>query len=208
MAVTGIIMVAYLITHVLANLLVFQGPRRINAYSRVPPRDRRGALGRAAGAARRRGGFTSWRRCSSPRGGGRRARWATRQGATRRSSTFASRTIRWGGVADSRRSWSTTSSTSRCGTVAPLVRRRRPLSQRGRGLRQSGGGAVLRARDGRGRAAPVPRHLEQWAQPRDERAVAASAAAAAGAGAGAAGLGSVSPSFRSRCTGECWGDPG
>jgi succinate dehydrogenase / fumarate reductase cytochrome b subunit len=33
MAVTGLIMVAYLITHVLANLLVFQGPSRINAYS-------------------------------------------------------------------------------------------------------------------------------------------------------------------------------
>src|SRR3954454_6286664 len=34
MAVTGLIMVAYLITHVLANLLVFQGPDKINAYSR------------------------------------------------------------------------------------------------------------------------------------------------------------------------------
>jgi succinate dehydrogenase / fumarate reductase cytochrome b subunit len=33
MAVTGLIMVAYLITHVLANLLVFQGPEKINAYS-------------------------------------------------------------------------------------------------------------------------------------------------------------------------------
>ncbi len=33
MAVTGLIMVLYLITHVLANLLVFQGPTRINAYS-------------------------------------------------------------------------------------------------------------------------------------------------------------------------------
>jgi succinate dehydrogenase / fumarate reductase cytochrome b subunit len=33
MAVTGLIMVAYLITHVLANLLVFQGPSWINAYS-------------------------------------------------------------------------------------------------------------------------------------------------------------------------------
>jgi succinate dehydrogenase / fumarate reductase cytochrome b subunit len=33
MAVTGLIMVAYLITHVLANLLVFQGPSQINAYS-------------------------------------------------------------------------------------------------------------------------------------------------------------------------------
>ncbi|HET9726539.1 MAG TPA: succinate dehydrogenase cytochrome b subunit, partial [Gemmatimonadales bacterium] len=34
MAVTGLIMVAYLITHVLANLLIFQGPDQINAYSR------------------------------------------------------------------------------------------------------------------------------------------------------------------------------
>lgn len=33
MAVTGLIMVAYLITHVLANLLVFQGPIKIDAYS-------------------------------------------------------------------------------------------------------------------------------------------------------------------------------
>jgi succinate dehydrogenase / fumarate reductase cytochrome b subunit len=33
MAVTGLVMVAYLITHVLANLLVFQGPAKINAYS-------------------------------------------------------------------------------------------------------------------------------------------------------------------------------
>jgi succinate dehydrogenase / fumarate reductase, cytochrome b subunit len=34
MAATGIIMVVYLITHVLANLLVFQGPEKINSYSR------------------------------------------------------------------------------------------------------------------------------------------------------------------------------
>jgi succinate dehydrogenase / fumarate reductase, cytochrome b subunit len=33
MAVSGLIMVAYLITHVLANLLVFQGPANLNAYS-------------------------------------------------------------------------------------------------------------------------------------------------------------------------------
>ena len=33
MAVTGLVMVLYLITHVLANLLVFQGPAKINAYS-------------------------------------------------------------------------------------------------------------------------------------------------------------------------------
>jgi succinate dehydrogenase / fumarate reductase cytochrome b subunit len=34
MAFTGLIMVAYLITHVAANLLVFDGPAQINAYSR------------------------------------------------------------------------------------------------------------------------------------------------------------------------------
>jgi succinate dehydrogenase / fumarate reductase cytochrome b subunit len=33
MAVTGLIWLAYLITHVVANLLVFQGPAKINAYS-------------------------------------------------------------------------------------------------------------------------------------------------------------------------------
>lgn len=33
MAVTGLIWLAYLITHMLANLLVFQGPTKINAYS-------------------------------------------------------------------------------------------------------------------------------------------------------------------------------
>ena len=33
MAVTGLIWVVYLITHMLANLLVFQGPDKINAYS-------------------------------------------------------------------------------------------------------------------------------------------------------------------------------
>lgn len=33
MAVTGLIWVAYLVTHMVANLLVFQGPGKINAYS-------------------------------------------------------------------------------------------------------------------------------------------------------------------------------
>jgi succinate dehydrogenase / fumarate reductase, cytochrome b subunit len=33
MAITGLIMLAYLIIHVLANLLVFQGPGAINAYA-------------------------------------------------------------------------------------------------------------------------------------------------------------------------------
>jgi succinate dehydrogenase / fumarate reductase, cytochrome b subunit len=33
MAITGLIWLAYLVTHVLANLMVFQGPVKINAYS-------------------------------------------------------------------------------------------------------------------------------------------------------------------------------
>ena len=33
MAVTGLVLVAYLITHVAANLLVFDGPDRINTYA-------------------------------------------------------------------------------------------------------------------------------------------------------------------------------
>jgi succinate dehydrogenase / fumarate reductase, cytochrome b subunit len=35
MGVTGLILVAYLITHVLANLLVFSGPERINRYAQL-----------------------------------------------------------------------------------------------------------------------------------------------------------------------------
>jgi succinate dehydrogenase / fumarate reductase cytochrome b subunit len=35
MGVTGIILVAYLVTHVLANLLVFDGPDRINRYAQL-----------------------------------------------------------------------------------------------------------------------------------------------------------------------------
>ncbi len=33
MAATGLILVAYLLSHLLANLLVFEGPQRINAYA-------------------------------------------------------------------------------------------------------------------------------------------------------------------------------
>jgi succinate dehydrogenase / fumarate reductase cytochrome b subunit len=96
MAVTGIIMVAYLITHVLANLLVFQGPERINAYSRFLH-----GTGGALWAARlvllaavvlhilAAVQLTARRQAARPVGyaGGREAQ----------VSTFASRSIRWGG---------------------------------------------------------------------------------------------------------------
>jgi succinate dehydrogenase / fumarate reductase, cytochrome b subunit len=96
MAVTGIIMVAYLITHVLANLLAFQGPEQINAYSRLLH-----GTGGALWAARlvllaavvlhilAAVQLTARRRAARPVGyaGGREAQ----------VSTFASRSIRWGG---------------------------------------------------------------------------------------------------------------
>jgi succinate dehydrogenase / fumarate reductase, cytochrome b subunit len=97
MAVTGVIMVLYLITHVLANLLVFDGPERINRYA---------ALLHSTGAA-------LWgvrlvllvalvlhivaavqlvlrSRSARPQ--------PYAQGTDPQVSTFAARTIRWGGV--------------------------------------------------------------------------------------------------------------
>jgi succinate dehydrogenase / fumarate reductase cytochrome b subunit len=97
MAVTGFIMVAYLITHVLANLLVFQGPIRINAYSAFL-HGTGGALWTArlvllvalvlhVVAALQ---LTLRRRAARPIG--------YQEGSEPQVSTFASRTIRWGGL--------------------------------------------------------------------------------------------------------------
>jgi succinate dehydrogenase / fumarate reductase cytochrome b subunit len=97
MAATGLIMVAYLITHVLANLLVFQGPDRINAYSRFL-HGTGGALWAARlvlivavvlhiGAAVQ---LALRRQAERP------VPYAA--GRESQVSTFASRTIRWGGV--------------------------------------------------------------------------------------------------------------
>jgi succinate dehydrogenase / fumarate reductase cytochrome b subunit len=97
MAVTGLIMVAYLITHVLANLLVFQGPAQINAYSRFLH-----GTGGALWAARlvllvavvlhivAAVQLTSRRQAARPTG------YAA--GRESQVSTLASRTIRWGGA--------------------------------------------------------------------------------------------------------------
>jgi succinate dehydrogenase / fumarate reductase cytochrome b subunit len=97
MAATGLLMVAYLITHVLANLLVFQGPEKINAYSKFLH-----GTGGALWAARlvllaavvahivAAVQLTSRRRTARPVG------YAA--GRQPQVSTWASRTIRWGGV--------------------------------------------------------------------------------------------------------------
>jgi succinate dehydrogenase / fumarate reductase cytochrome b subunit len=96
MAATGLIMVAYLITHVLANLLVFQGPAKINAYSRFLH-----GTGGALWAARlvllaavllhiiAAVQLTRRRQLARPIG------YAAERHA--QGSTLASRTIRWGG---------------------------------------------------------------------------------------------------------------
>jgi succinate dehydrogenase / fumarate reductase cytochrome b subunit len=96
MAATGVIMVAYLITHVLANLLVFQGPDQINAYSRFLH-----GTGGALWAARlvllaavalhivAAVQLTTRRRAARP------VAYVERQPQV---STLASRTIRWGGA--------------------------------------------------------------------------------------------------------------
>jgi succinate dehydrogenase / fumarate reductase cytochrome b subunit len=97
MAGTGLIMLAYLITHVVANLLVFQGPEKINAYSRFLH-----GTGGALWAARvvlfaalvlhvvAAVQLTLRRQAARPVGyaGGREPQ----------VSTLAARTIRWGGV--------------------------------------------------------------------------------------------------------------
>jgi succinate dehydrogenase / fumarate reductase cytochrome b subunit len=97
MAITGLIMVAYLITHVLANLLVFQGPSAINAYSAFLH-----GTGGALWAARlvlfvalilhivAAVQLTGRRQAARPVG------YAA--GREPQVSTIASRTIRWGGV--------------------------------------------------------------------------------------------------------------
>jgi succinate dehydrogenase / fumarate reductase, cytochrome b subunit len=97
MAVTGLILVAYLITHVLANLLVFAGPDRINRYAAILH-----STGGALWAARlvllvavvlhivAATQLALRRRAARP--------VAYASGRDPQVSTLASRTIRWGGV--------------------------------------------------------------------------------------------------------------
>jgi succinate dehydrogenase / fumarate reductase, cytochrome b subunit len=96
MAITGVIWVVYLIVHALANLLVFQGPSKINAYSAFLH-----GSGGALWAARlvliaalvfhvvAAIQLTGRRQDARPIG------YAA--GRESHTSTFASKTIRWGG---------------------------------------------------------------------------------------------------------------
>lgn len=97
MAVTGLILVAYLITHVLANLLVFTGPDRINRYAALLH-----GTGGALWAARLVLlaavilHIVAATQLALRRRGARPVAYAA--GREPQVSTLASRTIRWGGV--------------------------------------------------------------------------------------------------------------
>jgi succinate dehydrogenase / fumarate reductase, cytochrome b subunit len=97
MAVTGLIWVAYLITHVLANLLVFQGPGKINAYSAFL-HGTGGALwaARLVLIAALVLHVIAAVQLAGHRQDARPARYAA--GREHQVSTWASRSIRWGGA--------------------------------------------------------------------------------------------------------------
>jgi succinate dehydrogenase / fumarate reductase, cytochrome b subunit len=95
MAATGVIMVAYLVTHVLANLLVFQGPDQINAYSRFL-HGTGGALWVARLVLLAAVGLHIVAAVQLT-GRGRAARPVAYVERQPQVSTLASRTIRWGG---------------------------------------------------------------------------------------------------------------
>jgi succinate dehydrogenase / fumarate reductase, cytochrome b subunit len=97
MAGTGLIWVAYLITHVLANLLVFQGPGKINAYSAFL----HGTGGALWGARLVLIAALVFHLIAAVQLAGRRdearpARYVA--GRANEVSTWASRSIRWGGA--------------------------------------------------------------------------------------------------------------
>ena len=97
MAATGLIWLAYLITHVLANLLVFQGPAKINAYSAFLH-----GTGGALWAARLVlfAALALHITAAVQLAGRSQEARPTRYAARRKPqvSTFASRSIRWGGA--------------------------------------------------------------------------------------------------------------
>ena len=146
MAVTGIVMVAYLVTHVLGQPAGLPGAGE----------DQRATAGSSTGPAARSGprGWCCSRavvlhivaaRAAHGAAAGGAARSATRGSGNRRSRTLAARTIRWGGgLILVFLVFHILHFTTRHGS--PLVRRGRSLPQRRRRLRQSVRRPVLRGR--------------------------------------------------------------
>ena len=96
MAVTGLILVAYLVSHVLANMLAYAGPRYINGYGALlhatgPLLWAVRAVLLAAAVLHVRAAVQLARDARAARGGA-----YARQ--VRQAGTYATRTIRWGGA--------------------------------------------------------------------------------------------------------------
>ena len=104
MAVSGIIMLLFLIAHMVGNLHVFQGAESFNDYSRVAAHLRRAgpAAAHAADGHRDRAARRRWSRTCGRRSrcGARPSAPARRRYVTKKSvvQSYASRTMRWGGV--------------------------------------------------------------------------------------------------------------
>jgi succinate dehydrogenase / fumarate reductase cytochrome b subunit len=96
MAVTGLIMLGYLVTHVLANLLVFRGPELINGYSRML-HDMPALLWVARAVLIVAVLLHIWAAVALTRRD-RAARTSAYGRYRAQAATIASRTIRWGGV--------------------------------------------------------------------------------------------------------------
>ena len=108
MAVSGLVLIGYLIAHMYGNLMVFAGPEAFNAYAHhlrilgEPILPYSGALWVirviliVSVAAHMSAAFTLWSRARNARGGVRRYHSnKARRGVQR---TYASFTLRWGGV--------------------------------------------------------------------------------------------------------------
>jgi succinate dehydrogenase / fumarate reductase cytochrome b subunit len=96
MAATGLVLVAYLISHVLANLLAYAGPRYINAYGRLLHAT--GPLLWVARAVLLAAALLHVRAAVLLARAAREARGRAYERHVRAAGSFATRTIRWGGA--------------------------------------------------------------------------------------------------------------
>jgi succinate dehydrogenase / fumarate reductase cytochrome b subunit len=96
MAITGIVMVGFVVAHVVGNLLVFRGPAELNAYSEAL-RGLGGALWAARAVLLLSVGLHVWAAIALTRLD-RKARPVAYAQHTPQVATVASRTIRWGGL--------------------------------------------------------------------------------------------------------------
>jgi succinate dehydrogenase / fumarate reductase cytochrome b subunit len=108
MAVTGLILIGYLLAHMYGNLKIFGGPGAFNAYAHhlrilgEPLLPRTGALWIirvvliVSVLAHMYAAFSLWSRAHNARGGTRR--YYSNKSRTGVQRTYASYTLRWGGV--------------------------------------------------------------------------------------------------------------